>query len=362
MRSAGANLRPANPHSEESLCYLRAAKTAVTLIVELSRALSSQTAPCHSEMAYDEYSPSSAAPVRARAEESLEGDSNGTMPPDMQPLEPSPQPAPHAVPPPGGPQFSAQISDDLLVPWGWLEVALFVILAVIASFVVTSGMAEIAVRAFGVRSSDVFDPQKMTTAKSVVVLLSQAVVDGLAILYFYLMLRARTDARFWPSIGWRDMYTSSGKLRASAMQFLSGGAVLAVVVSFAGGFLNSKETLPIEQLLQARVSILLFGILGVLVAPLVEETIFRGFLYPVIARQMGITAGIVITGTLFGLMHAVQLWGGWGKIALLIFVGMVLTWVRARTGTVAASYFVHLGYNGLQLVGYLVYVVSGWRH
>ena len=69
--------------------------------------------------------------------------------------------------------------------------------------------------------------------------------------------------------------------------------MLALVVSFVGGFFNSKETLPIEELLKARVSMLLFAVLGVLVAPLVEETIFRGFLYPVIARRVGIAAGIV---------------------------------------------------------------------
>ena len=202
----------------------------------------------------------------------------------------------------------------------------------------------------------------MSTAKSIVVLISQAVLDGFAIVYLFLMLRARTDAPFWPSIGWREMSADAGKIRDSALQFLAGGGVLALVVSFAGGFLNSKETLPIEQLLQARVSILLFGVLGVLVAPLVEETIFRGFLYPVIARRLGIVAGVAITGTLFGLMHAAQLWGGWGQIALLILVGVVLTWVRARTGTVVASYFVHLGYNGLQLAGYLIYIVSGGHH
>ena len=49
-------------------------------------------------------------------------------------------------------------------------------------------------------------------------------------------------------------------------------------------------------------------------------------------------------------------------LALLILVGIVLTWVRARTGTVAASYFVHLGYNGLQLLGYLAYTMGGTRH
>ena len=312
-------------------------------------------------MAYDDYSPSSAAPVRARSNEPMDSASEEIPPSGMGSPETAPQNLPDISLPPTSPQLRVGISDDLLVPWGWLEVALFVILAVIASVVVTWGVAEVAVRFFGVKPDNVFGAT-MSTAKSVVVLLSQAMIDGFAILYLYLMVLGRTRAPFWQSIGWRDMYTASGKLRPSSLQFLAGGAVLAVVVSFAGGFLNSKETLPIEQLLQARVSILLFGVLGVLVAPLVEETIFRGFLYPVIARQFGITAGIALTGTLFGLMHAAQLWGGWGQIALLILVGVVLTWVRARTGTVAASYFVHLGYNGLQLVGYLIYVVSGAHH
>jgi len=279
----------------------------------------------------------------------------------MQPDEPAPQNVADNPLSPPAPPYRAGISDDLHVPWDWLEVALFVILGVIGSVVVTWGMAQVAVRFFGANSSDVFGAT-MSTAKSVVVLISQAMLDGFAILYLYLMLVARTDAPFWPSIGWREMRPGAGKIRDSALQFLAGGAVLAIVVSFAGGFLNSKGTLPIEELLKARVSILLFGILGVLVAPLVEETIFRGFLYPVIARRLGIAAGVAITGTLFGLMHAAQLWGGWGQIALLILVGVVLTWVRARTGTVAASYFVHLGYNGLQLVGYLIYVVSGPHH
>ena len=279
----------------------------------------------------------------------------------MEPRDPAPRNLQDIPLPPAATKYRAELSDDLRVPWGWLEVALLVILGVIASVVVTWGAAEVAVRFFGVNPDEVFGTT-MSTAKSVVVLISQAMLDGLAILYLYLMLLARTPAPFWQSIGWREMLPAAGKIRDSALQFLAGGAVLALVVSFAGGFLNSKGSLPIEELLKARVSILLFGILGVLVAPLVEETIFRGFLYPVIARRLGIAAGIAVTGTLFGLMHAAQLWGGWGQIALLILVGVVLTWVRARTGTVAASYFVHLGYNGLQLVGYLIYVVGGMHH
>lgn len=314
------------------------------------------TAPCHSEMNYEEQSPYGAAPARARSDEPAPEPEIVSSPATDFPAQP-PQNVADGSLPPIAPQFRADLPDDLRVPWGWREVGLLVILGVIAAVVVTRGTAMVAVRFFGVNSNDVFG-ETMSTAKSVVVLLSQAVLDGLAILYFYLMIVARTDAPFWPSIGWREMRPGLGKIRNMALQFLAGGAALALVVSFAGGFFNSKETLPIEELLKARVSILLFGVLGVLVAPLVEETIFRGFLYPVIARRLGVAAGIGVTGSLFGLMHAAQLWGGWGQIALLILVGVVLTWVRARTGTVAASYFVHLGYNGLQLVGYLIYLVG----
>jgi membrane protease YdiL (CAAX protease family) len=322
-------------------------------------------------MVYDENNLSGAAPARARSDETLDhahpasSEESAAEPPLMESLSPAPQDTPGSSFPlntsPDAAQFHAGIPDDLHVPWGWMEVLLLVILGVIGSAAVTWGMAQAAVLLFGIPANEVFG-DTMSTAKSVVVLVSQALLDGLAILYLYLMLRARTTAPFWPSIGWREMRPGLGKIRDSAFHYLAVGAMVAVVVSFVGGFLNSKETLPIEELLKARVSILLFGVLGVLVAPLVEETLFRGFLYPVIARRLGVAAGIAVTGTLFGLMHAAQLWGGWGQIALLILVGVILTWVRARTGTVAASYFVHLGYNGLQLVGYLIYVVSGSHH
>jgi hypothetical protein len=144
----------------------------------------------------------------------------------MGPAQPPPIDLTDIPLPPRSTQYRAGISDDLRVPWGWAEVALFVILGVIASAAVTWGMAQVAVRFFGVNSNDIFGAT-MSTAKSVVVLLSQAVLDAGAILYLYLMLLARTDAPFWPSIGWREMRPGAGKIRDSAVQFLAGGAVLA---------------------------------------------------------------------------------------------------------------------------------------
>ena len=57
---------------------------------------------------------------------------------------------------------------------------------------------------------------------------------------------------------------------------------------------------------------------------------------------------------LFGLLHAEQLWGGWGQIALLIFVGIVLTFARAVSRTVVAGFVIHTSYNSIQVIGLLI--------
>jgi len=88
---------------------------------------------------------------------------------------------------------------------------------------------------------------------------------------------------------------------------------------------------------------------------------FRGFLYPVLARKFGKPAGVLVVGTLFGLLHAAQLWGGWGQIFLLVLVGVFFTYVRARTGSTLASYLLHLGYNGFLLLGFYL-ATSGLKN
>ena len=61
-----------------------------------------------------------------------------------------------------------------------------------------------------------------------------------------------------------------------------------------------------------------------------------------------------MTGVLFGLMHGAQLGWSWAIVALLIVVGIVFTSVRAHTGTVFASFLLHLGYNSMIAVTTIV--------
>ena len=48
-------------------------------------------------------------------------------------------------------------------------------------------------------------------------------------------------------------------------------------------------------------------------------------------------------------------------VALLTVVGLIFTYVRARTGTVLASYLLHLGYNSMIALTFAV-VTKGFRH
>ena len=145
------------------------------------------------------------------------------------------------------------------------------------------------------------------------------------------------------------------------LRYVLGGFALAVVAGWLGNFVGHESDMPMEKLMRSPQSVLMLMALGTLVAPIVEETIFRGCIYPVIARKFGITTGIIATGALFGLAHAQQLGFAWGPVVLIIGVGIVLTYVRARAGTVAASYFVHLGYNAALFIGFLI-ATGGLRH
>jgi membrane protease YdiL (CAAX protease family) len=46
--------------------------------------------------------------------------------------------------------------------------------------------------------------------------------------------------------------------------------------------------------------------------------------------------------------------GALGQIAILVGVGIVLTWVRARSRSVLASFLMHTAYNSMVFVGVVI--------
>jgi hypothetical protein len=141
--------------------------------------------------------------------------------------------------------------------------------------------------------------------------------------------------------------------------------LIGVVLSFALQILASRlpipKNLPIDTFFSTPSEAWVLTIFGITLAPLMEELFFRGFLYPLLARGIGMTAAIVITGFAFALLHGSQLMYSWGPVLVIFLVGIVLTIVRARKNSVAAGFIVHVAYNGT-ISALMFYATDGFRH
>jgi uncharacterized protein len=275
-------------------------------------------------------------------------------PPEPRPESLTVAGAPELIGPPAAASHSQQpfwparrglldpsVPEDLRVPWGWLDLLLLVIVAIAGTFV----LSLFVVVGFMLSGVSFHQLQNSISEKSLVLIINQALLSVVLLVYLSAQMRLRFGVPFWRTVGWRRLQTGQMQRPVAYLGFVLSGFLLAILVSLGSSAFHTKTQLPIEQFFQDRLSALLLMSLGVLVAPVLEETVFRGYIYPVAARSFGVTGGILFTGTIFGLLHASQLWGGWGQIALLVVVGIVFTYARAATHTVLASYLMHVSYN-----------------
>lgn len=79
--------------------------------------------------------------------------------------------------------------------------------------------------------------------------------------------------------------------------------------------------------------------LAALVAPVVEELVFRGFLYPAWERQWGWIAGAIATSAVFGLVH--------GAFLPQFLASIVFICALRRAGSLWAPILVHACFNTL---------------
>ncbi|MBV9341910.1 MAG: CPBP family intramembrane metalloprotease [Acidobacteria bacterium] len=160
--------------------------------------------------------------------------------------------------------------------------------------------------------------------------------------YMVMFVEATFGQRFWSSIRWN--------WPGSRWPALVPVGVVLVSLQGLERFFKIPKHIPMEDFLRTPFAAVLTAIFAVSFGPLMEELFFRGFLYPVIARRFGIFVGVLATSVAFGMIHAAQLAFAWGLVLIVFLVGIVLTVVRARTGSVGSSFVVHVTYNATLVV------------
>ena len=110
-----------------------------------------------------------------------------------------------------------------------------------------------------------------------------------------------------------------------------------------------------EEILRQTDSGLGYGYMlaiGVIFGPFSEELFFRGMIYPVMRKYLGVAGGIAAAGFLFALAH----WDLW-RIIPLMAGGMGLCYIYEKTGSIWVSTLAHSLWNGtMALLIYLSYL------
>jgi membrane protease YdiL (CAAX protease family) len=91
----------------------------------------------------------------------------------------------------------------------------------------------------------------------------------------------------------------------------------------------------------------------VIIAPIAEEIIFRGWLYDKIKKYSGTTIAIVLVSVLFGALH-----GQWNVGITVGIMSAIMCIERELTGTIYAGILTHMIKNGFAF--WLIYIVTGY--
>jgi membrane protease YdiL (CAAX protease family) len=131
---------------------------------------------------------------------------------------------------------------------------------------------------------------------------------------------------------------------------VAGGTVAAYVVAslWLYGVLPASGSNPrVEALASESWFLLLLSTLvgGVVIVPLADELVFRGFLFRgLMESRFGAAGAIVGAAIASGLSHSVT-GTGWDWVVLHMIVGLMLGWLRWRTGSITAPLLVHAMIN-----------------
>lgn len=91
-------------------------------------------------------------------------------------------------------------------------------------------------------------------------------------------------------------------------------------------------------------SLIYMGLFTSIIGPFLEEIFFRGFLYGASKKGLGIFWGIVISALFFALIHA-----NLASFFPIFCLGVLLTYLYEKTGSLIPSITVHVIHNSLSL-------------
>lgn len=197
-----------------------------------------------------------------------------------------------------------------------------------------------------------------------------AVPWAVPIMAAYLLLYWRYLARGW---GWPRSTADARRANARANPLNGDAWGLALLAGMLGlasilllqGVMGRLVVLPQQRELDVSrypvVTVLLWVVMSAVVAGVVEETSFRGYLQRPIERRYGAVVAILVTGSLFGFAHFTHPEVGLALLPYYLAVGAVYGALAYLTDSILPSMALHAGGNMVSAFDLLTRGRSEWQ-
>jgi hypothetical protein len=173
---------------------------------------------------------------------------------------------------------------------------------------------------------------------------------GLGMFYLFqvaVILPLLLYAAHFPGQPWSRTLAINPVRWTTVGKWLLVGLVTMVVVTLVLAQLGANEELFMEQVLKNPHWLMLLA--ASLLAPVLEELLFRGYLFRAFRHTwLGFVGTLLLTSALFASMHALQY--SWYGVAQIFCLALVFGCARERTGSVLTPIAIHVTQNTVAVV------------
>lgn len=230
--------------------------------------------------------------------------------------------------------------------WGPAGAVIMSVTALVAAQLVIGGVFGIGLSAFGVPADRIDGWFNSIVGQSVMSFVSDVLT--LSILWWYVVKRCGAD---WRVVGfWRKPQVKDATM--AVFGFVIYFALLVALTGVAAALfnidVNQKQELGYDNVIGAREKIMALISL-VILPPIVEETIFRGFLFTGLRKKLNFAFAAILTSLLFGSLHLLASSSGplWIAGIDTFAMSLVLCYLREKTGVLWASIAIHFAKNSI---------------
>lgn len=156
----------------------------------------------------------------------------------------------------------------------------------------------------------------------------------------------RPQALSWSEIGIKRFNMSDWKIIIGYSVILLVGAVIIVILtSFIGNTWENSKTESLQQNLTFLTVFIAF-VSAAVISPIYEELFYRGFLYRWLRTRIGFYGAIVISSTIFTIVHI----PAYNVMPVNFFSGIIFALAYERTNSIWPSVLIHGITNGIMVL------------